>query len=129
MRGVNSFPKRIYLTCNPGGVGHSFVKRLFVDRAYKESENGEDYAFIRSLVTDNKALMETNPEYIAQLKALPPKLRKAWLEGDWNIFDGQFFEEFRNKKFVAAKCPNCGSALKDADTQVCEYCDQTIIRQ
>ena len=35
----------------------------------------------------------------------------------------------RNKKFVAAKCPNCGSALKDADTQVCEYCDQTIIRQ
>ena len=96
VRGVNSFPKRIYLTCNPGGVGHSFVKRLFVDRAYKESENGEDYAFIRSLVTDNKALMETNPEYIAQLKALPPKLRKAWLEGDWNIFDGQFFEEFRD---------------------------------
>ena len=35
----------------------------------------------------------------------------------------------KNKKFVAAKCPNCGSALKDADTQVCEYCDQTIIRQ
>ncbi len=96
VRGVNSFPKRIYLTCNPGGVGHSFVKRLFVDRAYKESENGEDYSFIRSLVTDNKALMETNPEYISQLKALPPKLRKAWLEGDWNIFEGQFFEEFRD---------------------------------
>ena len=35
----------------------------------------------------------------------------------------------KNKKFVAAKCPNCGSALKDADSQVCEYCDQTIIRQ
>ena len=96
VRGVNGFPKRIYLTCNPGGVGHAFVKRLFVDRAYKEGENGEDYSFIRSLVTDNKALMETNPDYIAQLKALPPKLRKAWLEGDWNIFDGQFFEEFRD---------------------------------
>lgn len=96
VRGVNSFPKRVYLTCNPGGVGHSFVKRLFVDRAFKESESPEDYSFIRSLVTDNKALMESDPEYVKQLEALPPKLRKAWLQGDWNIFDGQFFEEFRD---------------------------------
>lgn len=96
VRGVNGFPKRIYLTCNPGGVGHSFVKRLFVDRAYKASEDPADYSFIRSLVTDNKALMENDPAYIKQLEALPPKLRKAWLEGDWNIFEGQFFEEFRD---------------------------------
>ena len=96
VRGVNSFPKRIYLTCNPGGVGHSFVKRLFVDRKYNLGENPDEYCFIRSLVTDNKALMETNPDYIRQLEALPPKLRKAWLEGDWNIFEGQFFEEFRD---------------------------------
>ena len=40
--------------------------------------------------------METNPDYMRQLEALPPKLRKAWLEGDWNIFEGQFFEEFRD---------------------------------
>lgn len=96
VRGVNNFPKRVYLTCNPGGVGHSFVKRLFVDRAFKESEDPEDYSFIRSLVTDNKALMESDPDYVKQLEALPPKLRKAWLMGDWNIFDGQFFEEFRD---------------------------------
>ena len=96
VRGVNSFPKRIYLTCNPGGIGHSFVKRLFVDRKYNLGENPEEYSFIRSFVTDNKALMETNPDYIRQLEALPPKLRKAWLEGDWNIFEGQFFEEFRD---------------------------------
>lgn len=96
VRGVNNFPKRIYLTCNPGGVGHGFVKRLFIDRHYKEGENPEDYVFFRSLVTDNKALMESDPEYIKQLEALPPKLRKAWLMGDWNIFDGQFFEEFRD---------------------------------
>ena len=31
-RGVNSFPKRIYYTCNPGGQGHGYIKRLFVDK-------------------------------------------------------------------------------------------------
>ncbi|MCH5197945.1 MAG: phage terminase large subunit [Oscillospiraceae bacterium] len=96
VRGVNSFPKRVYLTCNPGGIGHTFVKRLFIDRAYNENERAEDYSFIQSLVTDNSALLESDPDYINQLKALPPKLRKAWLEGDWNIFEGQFFEEFKN---------------------------------
>lgn len=96
VRGVNGFPKRIYLTCNPGGVGHGFVKRLFVDRAFRENENPDDYVFYKSLVTDNKALMESDPEYIKQLESLPPKLKKAWLFGDWNIFDGQFFEEFKD---------------------------------
>ena len=97
VRGVNDFPKRIYLTCNPGGVGHSFVKRLFIDRAYTSNEDGGQYAFIKSLVTDNHALMASDPDYVRQLEALPPKLRKAWLEGDWNIFEGQFFEEFRDE--------------------------------
>ncbi len=94
VRGVNGFPKRIYLTCNPGGIGHAWVKRLFVDRIYKDAENPADYAFIKSKVTDNPALMDTNPDYIRQLEALPPKLRKAWLDGDWDIFEGQFFEDF-----------------------------------
>jgi len=96
VRGVNAFPKRIYITCNPGGKGHGWVRRLFVDRAYKANENPDDYSFIKSLVTDNLALMEADPDYMKRLEALPPKLRKAWLEGDWDIFDGQFFEEFRN---------------------------------
>ena len=94
VRGVNAFPKRIYYTCNPGGEGHSWVRRLFIDKAYQDNENPDDYMFIQSLVTDNKILMETNPDYIRQLQALPDKLRKAWLEGDWGVFDGQFFEDF-----------------------------------
>ncbi len=90
VRGVNSLPKRIYITCNPGGKGHAWVKRLFVDGG------AEDCTFIKSLVTDNKALMREDPDYIKKLEALPGKLRRAWLDGDWNIFEGQFFEEFRD---------------------------------
>lgn len=94
VRGANDFPKRIYYTCNPGGRGHAYVKRIFIDKRYNTGENPEDYSFIQSLVTDNKALMEKDPDYIDQLEALPPKLREAWLHGNWDIFEGQFFEEF-----------------------------------
>jgi hypothetical protein len=97
VRGVNGFPKRIYYTCNPGGEGHGWVKRLFIDRKFKDTERPEDYGFIQALVTDNKALMESDPEYIHQLEALPPKLREAWLHGNWDIFEGQFFEDFRTE--------------------------------
>ena len=95
LRGVNEFPKRIYYTCNPGGQGHSYIKRIFIDRNYREGEDPADYTFIQSLVTDNHALMRTQPDYIKQLEALPPKLKEAWLHGRWDIFEGQFFEEFR----------------------------------
>ncbi len=96
VRGTGAFPRRIYYTCNPGGPGHGWMKRLFIDRRYREGENPADYRFIQSLVTDNAALMARDPGYLGRLKALPPKLRRAWLEGDWNIFEGQFFEEFRD---------------------------------
>ena len=95
VRGVNAFPKRIYYTCNPGGASHGYFKRLFIDKRYEDGEDPEDYAFIQALVTDNKALMASQPDYIKQLEALPPKLREAWLYGRWDIFEGQFFEDFR----------------------------------
>lgn len=95
VRGVNSFPKRIYYTCNPGGKSHSYIKRLFIDRKYEVNENPDDYSFIQSLLTDNKALMDQNPDYMKQLEALPQKLREAWLNGRWDVFEGSFFEEFR----------------------------------
>lgn len=96
VRGDTPFPKRIYITCNPGGVGHQWVKRLFIDKAYEENENPQDYSFIQSLVTDNAALLRSSPRYLQQLDALPGKIRKAWRYGDWNVFSGQFFEEWRN---------------------------------
>ena len=95
VRGVNEYPKRIYYTCNPSGEGMAWMRRLFIDRKFQDGENPEDYSFIQSLVTDNLALMKKNPDYIKQLEALPPKLRMAWLEGRWDIYEGQFFEDFR----------------------------------
>lgn len=102
LRGANPYPKRMYLTCNPGGVGHSWVKRLFIDRVYNEGENEADYHFIPARVYDNKALTESDPEYVNALKSLPTSLRKAWLDGDWNVFEGQFFPEFSKEIHTTA---------------------------
>ena len=97
VRQPNGLPKRTYYTMNPGGVSHNFLKRLFIERRYEGAEIPENYNFTQALVTDNKVLMEISPEYKAELEALPPKLRKAWLEGDWDIFEGMFFEEFADR--------------------------------
>ena len=97
VRGVNPFPKRTYFTLNPGGPGHGYFKRLFIDRRYTEDEHPEDYAFIQALCTDNEALMKSQPEYMRSLQKLPPKLREAWLYGRWDVYEGQFFEEFADR--------------------------------
>lgn len=94
VRGTNAFPKRTYFTLNPGGPSHGYFKRLFIDRRFEDGEHGEDYAFIQALCTDNAALMKSQPEYLRSLEKLPPKLRKAWLDGDWDVYEGQFFEDF-----------------------------------
>ena len=94
VRGVNDFPKRTYYTLNPGGPGHGYFKRIFIDKRFTEDEHPEDYAFIQALAQDNKALMRAQPEYLRSLEKLPSKIRKAWLEGRWDVFEGQFFEEF-----------------------------------
>lgn len=96
-RGVNGFPKHIYYTMNPGGPAHGYIKRLFIDKKYEQGEDPEDYYFISAKVTDNLALMQADKDYMKTLQALPPKLRKAWLDGDWDIFEGQFFEDFVDK--------------------------------
>lgn len=95
-RGANDFPKRIYYTLNPGGESHGYFKRLFIDKRFEDKENPDDYVFIQSLVTDNTALMEMQPEYLQELEALPYKLRQAWRYGSFDILEGVFFEEFRD---------------------------------
>lgn len=94
VRGTNSYPKRIFLTCNPGGVSHGYIRRL-KEGHFEIGEKPEEYSFIQSSVFDNKALMDANPDYVSQLEALPPKIRDAWLYGRWDTFEGAYFEEFR----------------------------------
>ena len=94
VRGANDHIKRTVLTANPGGVGHAFVKRLFIDRDFREAENPDDYLFIPAKVYDNPALMAKDPGYERGLKNLPPALRAAWLDGNWSVFAGQMFTEF-----------------------------------
>lgn len=115
VRGNNGFIKRTYYTCNPGGVGHQWVKRIFIDRKFELGENPDDYSFIQSLVTDNKALMIANPEYIKQLESLPRVLRESWLNGRWDVFQGAFFEEFRETP-DPQKCYEAGISVEDALT-------------
>ena len=93
---TEDFTPRMYFTCNPGGVGHAWVKRLFIDKAYQDGEDPEDYTFIPAKVYDNEYMVTHNPEYVRNLEALPPKRRKAMLDGDWDVYEGQFFEEFRD---------------------------------
>jgi phage terminase large subunit len=88
------FRPRMYFTCNPGGVGHQWVKRLFIDKVYKNAEKEEDYTFIPSLVYENAWLMENDPDYVRTLENLPEERRNAMLYGNWDVYDGQFFEEF-----------------------------------
>lgn len=94
------FSPRMYYTCNPGNVGHAWVKRLFIDRLYAENENPNDYLFIPARIYDNKVLLDADPNYIRQLEALPEELRRAHLDGDWDVHAGQYFREFSRDRHV-----------------------------
>ncbi|MCC8047884.1 MAG: phage terminase large subunit [Oscillospiraceae bacterium] len=104
LRGVNDIPKRFYLTCNPGGVGHAWVKRLFIDREFRSGgeggERGEDYSFIFATVEDNKPLLKSSPAYLQMLSSLPEHLRRAHRYGDWDALAGAYFPEFSEEKHV-----------------------------
>lgn len=98
VRGANSFPKAIKSTANPGGVGHAWVKARFIDPRPAgqpgQGDVGQTLLYIPARLTDNPFLMRDDPNYMRRLQALPEKQRKALLDGDWNIFDGQFFPEW-----------------------------------
>lgn len=75
---------------NPGGIGHGWVKKLFIDKNHNDPEKDKFY-YVHANVYDNKYI---NEAYVKQLEALPEQQRKAYLEGSWDIFAGQVFTEF-----------------------------------
>ena len=83
---------------NPGGVGHSFVKRRWVDGhdplevwQAPNNEGGMLRCYIPGLLKDNPTLMENDPGYVHNLDALMEPYRTAYKEGNWDIFFGQAF--------------------------------------
>lgn len=78
---------------NPGGIGHGFVKRKWIRPDPKQLDVEQDrFFFVQSLYRDNKYVSR---EYEKQLDSLPTDKRRAFKDGDWDIFAGQMFDEFR----------------------------------
>ena len=105
---------QMFLGTNPGGVGHAWLKRLFIDKDYHKKENPDDYGFIPAKVYDNPAILKADPAYIHHLETLPDELRRAFLEGDWDVFAGQVFSQWRREKHITSKMPNldeCDKAI------------------
>lgn len=107
-RNTKGIPVYIRGTGNPGGRGHGWIKQRFIDghepnKIYKRQTGEGRYitsCFIPATLTDNKILETSDPNYRANLLALPPHLAKAMLYGDWNVFPNQIFGEFRVDKHV-----------------------------
>lgn len=89
-------------SANPGGPGHGAVRARYIDATnYGEKvvhdERGRSVRFIPSRMEDNPHL---NPEYEADLLALPETMRKALREGDWSVFAGAMFPELTRDRHV-----------------------------
>lgn len=111
-------------TANPGGIGHAWVKRRFVECCepgkvhYFKRVDDEDVecdredrlalsrSFVPATVYDNPALLQGDPNYIKKLEALNDTERRAFLLGDWDVFAGQYFNMWRNTKHVKDKAIN-----------------------
>ena len=108
-------------TFNPGGVGHVWVKKRFIDsmppntlkyfkriddddiECTKDDPHGLPRIFIPAVLTDNPTLLDNDPDYIRRLEALPEAEKRAFRYGDWDVFAGQFFEMWRNHTHVKEK--------------------------
>jgi hypothetical protein len=101
-------------TCNPGGPGHNWVKaryinhgpRRIVTETFKNPFDGTltelDRTFIPARLADNPALLKKDPGYIPWLQQSgSAELVRAWLEGDWNVIQGAFFDGWSDRNIVA----------------------------
>lgn len=102
--------KRIRCTANPGGPGHAWVKRYFIDpdpmgmKPVDDIDTEMTRMFIRSRVTDNRILLNRDPGYVKRLKGVgSPELVRAWLEGDWDAITGAYFPEFNKDRHVVPR--------------------------
>jgi len=88
---------RIYSTTNPGGVGHGWYRKRFIEPWQRRVET--ETRFVAARVSDNPF---NNPEYRRVLENLGGWQRRAWLDGDWDLAAGQFFTSFRREAHVVS---------------------------
>lgn len=117
LRSAVGVPTGMRLTGNPGGPGHNWVKARYIDpcpsgmKVITESTEVEidgearevtlSRVFIPSKLTDNKLLIQNDPTYVLRLKQTgSEQLVRAWLNGDWSIIDGAFFDCFTESRHV-----------------------------
>lgn len=99
---------QIFMTTNPGGRGHGWVRRRFVsiapwDTFFVNKATNRWAIFIPSRVEDNPKLVENDPGYIQWLEGIrhvDEKLYRMWREGEWDAFEGQVFTEWQYQKHV-----------------------------
>ena len=102
---------------NPGGIGHGWVKALFVDKIYGPEwlpshddpiDYTKQFGFVKSKADDNPHL---DASYWQMLRTLPTNLRKAFRDGDWSVFLGQAFPEFSKVIHVIDPVPIPDNAM------------------
>jgi len=109
LRSGSGVPVGMRLTGNPGGPGHNWVKARYIDpdpKGFKVIAEECDVeidgiiqtvrlerVFIPSKLGDNMLLLRNDPTYVLRLRQSGSEaLVKAWLEGDWSIVDGAYFD-------------------------------------
>lgn len=113
LRSAAGVPTGMRATCNPGGPGHTWVKARYIDAGpynivretftnpFDGSEIELGRVFIPAKLSDNPLLLENDPLYVAKLQQTgSAQLVKAWLEGDWNVIDGAFFDGWSSRNVV-----------------------------
>lgn len=101
---------RIRASGNPGGKGHSWIKDRFIDVAppytpFTDPKTGLRRVFIPSKLTDNISLRDSQ-QYLAMLKSSgSAELVRAWLDGDWNVVFGAYFDCWDMSRHVIKPFP------------------------
>lgn len=87
----------IRLASNPGNTGHLFHKKRYIEpykkqKIWKDERTGKTMSFIPSSLEDNPAMMELDPTYKSRLRELGETKYKALAEGDWDVYEGAYFD-------------------------------------
>lgn len=110
LRSASGVPVQMILTANPGGPGQSWIRERFRLHPFPRAPRIIDVAInegsiraavIPSRITDNRALLDADPDYIDRLRMVgSAELVRAWLDGDWSAIEGAFFSEWDEARHV-----------------------------